>query len=939
MRNKSGERVSERAGAGGRSGGARSGLAVPVLMGLAMGLGVLGVGLELAGVGPGGWAGAMGGAVGMVVLCGIAGVIAWRNGPGPGGGGGRVFQDEHDLYKSTLEPLGVVFWQLDGASGELVHVSPQIEALTGVRAEEWKEPGRWFAQVDANDLGALRSCVDEALEEGRRTQLEYRVRHADGMVRWVRSTVSPVRDAGGGIVGARGVMIDNTESRLAQDRLAVSEQLFRTMGDQAPIFIWLARADKSLEWFNKVWLDFTGRTQEEETGEGWHESIHPDDLEGLRVAFEGAVESRKPYEHQYRLRRHDGVYRDLFERGGPVYRKDGTYQGYIGSAVDITDMLTAERRMRASQRRAELHLQRTPLAALEVDRSGRVIGWNPRAEEIFGYTRDEAIGRDALDMIVPDEAREHVKEIVHELLERGVPNTSRNENLRSDGSRIICEWHNTPLPDEDGRIGAYAAFADDITLRVRDEAKLRDSEALFRFLAENAADLIARQTVDGRFLYASPAAERIFGVSAESLVGTSFFDRLHRDDRGAVRRSIEALIVGEPASSVRCRIVRGQGETITAEASLTMVRGELGRTQEIVAVVRDISRRVEAEEMVRRSRQELQTITDALPVVIGRLDPQMRLRFVNAAGRAIYGRELPDLLGEPLDSVIPPDRMELHRPHIERALSGKEQRYEFTAPGPSGGLRTMDAMLIPERNASGTVGAFFLLSDVTEAREAIRSIEAAARLRGRLLSELNHRLKNALGSLLTLVDLCRVRQSTVDGFANAIRSRLRAMDAVHSLLSERNYAPVDIETIVRTMIPPECPGSIALGGPPIDVPARQATPLGFVVQELMSNSLKHGALASSEGRVDIRWSCVEAEPRAAFPESITLDWVERGVSIDPGSVSPGLGTQLIEGFARHELRGEVVLRYAPEGVEHRLVVRPAQDESASDIDAEDWMPV
>lgn len=125
-------------------------------------------------------------------------------------------------------------------------------------------------------------------------------------------------------------------------------QQFRELADFAPVMIWRSGLDKGCTFFNKPWLDFRGRPLERELGEGWIEGVHPDDYERCRTTYTDAFDAREDYALDYRLRRHDGAYRWILTCGKPFYRADGSFRGYFGSCVDITDRKIAEERADAA---------------------------------------------------------------------------------------------------------------------------------------------------------------------------------------------------------------------------------------------------------------------------------------------------------------------------------------------------------------------------------------------------------------------------------------------------------------------------------------------------------------------------------------------------------------------------------------------------------------
>jgi formate hydrogenlyase transcriptional activator len=121
------------------------------------------------------------------------------------------------------------------------------------------------------------------------------------------------------------------------------EEFFRTVANSAPFLIWMSGPDKGCTFFNDRWLKFTGRTMEEELGQGWASGVHPEDLNRCVQRYEEAFDAREEFEMNYRLRHFDGKYRWIVDRGVPCFESDGSFRGYIGSCVDITDWKELER--------------------------------------------------------------------------------------------------------------------------------------------------------------------------------------------------------------------------------------------------------------------------------------------------------------------------------------------------------------------------------------------------------------------------------------------------------------------------------------------------------------------------------------------------------------------------------------------------------------------
>jgi len=181
-----------------------------------------------------------------------------------------------------------------------------------------------------------------------------------------------------------GLVWQKARAKRAETQLRESEGRFRLVANTAPVMIWTAGTDRNCSYVNKTWLDFTGRPLEAELGDGWVEGVHPDDSNRCLQTYTEAFNRRESFEMHYRVRRRDGEYRWVLGYGVPRFNSDGTFAGYIGSCVDITERKHAEESLATIGRRLieaheaertwigrELHddiNQRLALLAIELDR-------------------------------------------------------------------------------------------------------------------------------------------------------------------------------------------------------------------------------------------------------------------------------------------------------------------------------------------------------------------------------------------------------------------------------------------------------------------------------------------------------------------------------------------------------------------------------------------
>jgi diguanylate cyclase (GGDEF)-like protein/PAS domain S-box-containing protein len=199
-------------------------------------------------------------------------------------------------------------------------------------------------QADGQDSYAkAEQMMDIARAQGRH-QFEWLHSKANGTDLIADVTLTSIEFEGRPVIYC--VWRDITAQREAERALRESEQLYRDVVDNGQALIWLAALDKGCYYFNRPWMRFTGRTLEQENGNGWAEGVHPDDLERCLKVYIAAFDRRERFSMVYRLRRHDGVYRWILDDGAPRYDSNQTFVGYVGHCLDITEQKEVEEQVR-----------------------------------------------------------------------------------------------------------------------------------------------------------------------------------------------------------------------------------------------------------------------------------------------------------------------------------------------------------------------------------------------------------------------------------------------------------------------------------------------------------------------------------------------------------------------------------------------------------------
>ena len=222
------------------------------------------------------------------------------------------------------DPSGWVFWYND-----------RWYEYTGTTPRDMEGWG-WQSVHDPQELPRVLEGWKRSIETGERFDMTFPLKGADGTFRPFLTRVNPLRDAEGRVTLWFGTNTD------LSDRVKLDER-FRITADSAPVLIWISDTTKACTWFNKPWLDFTGRTMAQEYGNGWADGVHPDDFERCLKTYTSNFDARSPFRMEYRLRRHDREWRWVVDNGAPLFEgPGGAFSGFVGSCLDITDMKEAE---------------------------------------------------------------------------------------------------------------------------------------------------------------------------------------------------------------------------------------------------------------------------------------------------------------------------------------------------------------------------------------------------------------------------------------------------------------------------------------------------------------------------------------------------------------------------------------------------------------------
>ncbi len=359
---------------------------------------------------------------------------------------------------------------------------------------------------------------------------------------------------------------------------------------------------------NNQYCAILGRRSDELLQFRMQDCTHPDDLPHNMVLFRRALEFGEAFEIEKRYLRPDGSVVWVRNAVSPILDSSGKPDSILAVSIDITGYRHAQEELRESEALKGSILDAALDCIVSIDHESRVIEWNTAAERTFGYSREAALGRDLAELIIPPEFRERHREGMAHYLATGegavLNRRIELDALQADGSRLPVELAISPISGRDKP--RFTAYLRDLTLRRQAEAAQRESEQRLRLTYEHAFTSIAEVDASGRFLRVNEQLSIITGYSREELLGRTFIDITHPEDRGADLDQFRRQMAGElDAYALEKRYVRKDGSTIWIELSASRVDDESGNPLYGIRVTRDITERKRAEEHQRLLLNEL----------------------------------------------------------------------------------------------------------------------------------------------------------------------------------------------------------------------------------------------------------------------------------------------------------------------------------------------
>jgi PAS domain S-box-containing protein len=573
--------------------------------------------------------------------------------------------------------------------------------------------------------------------------------------RWVMLQAEAVRDEHGALTEIRGTMRDMTERKLQVDKLTLSESRYKSLVHASSEVVWCSDAAGNQKGEMPEWLKLTGQSVEEIKGHGWLAAVHQDDHERTVELWKEAVATGGTFKVQHRLRRADGVYREMDVRGAPVRDAEGNIVEWIGMHTDITEQVEAERAARKAHARLEGVLAGMTDGLAVRDREGRYTYFSERAAEILGVDREKVLGRVAWEVFPVRENSPMYLE-TQRALATGQPAHFDAYVEVPVNKWLECHYY----PSEDG----VSVYFRDVTEKKQAELALQESQSRFQKLYDANITGICYPDRFGAFFDGNDEFLRIVGYTRADLeAGLVRWDKMTPPEY----EELDAERIAEAAERGSCtpyekEYIRKDGRRVPILCGYALLEGS---TDRYIAFVNDLTAQKQAEQAIRDREKRFRDLAESLPELVWESSPGGEITYVNQSFRLFTGfapQEINDR--RVVDLTHPDDRERTTAKWRHSLATGEPYDNELRMLRVDGSYRALLSRAVAVRNESGEIerwlGTATDIHDQRLADEVVRRTEKLAAT-GRLAASMAHEINNPLESVMNSLYLALMDETLV----------------------------------------------------------------------------------------------------------------------------------------------------------------------------------
>ena len=717
----------------------------------------------------------------------------------------------------------------------------------------------------------------------------------------------------------RTVQTERMARQQAEEALRETERRFRAVFEQTFQFTGLLTIEGILLEANQTALEFGGFQLADVAGRPFWEArwwtISPATQEQLREAISQAAAGQfVRYEVDVLGADNRVVTIDFSLK--PVKDEKGQVVLLVPEGGDITQLKQAVLQ--------ELHQETTnilesiPDGFYALDRNWRFTYVNLQAELLLQKPRDQLLGKNIWE-VYPEVVGTTFYHDYHKAMTQ---NISYHSEEFCSSLNSWFELH--AYPSKDG----LSVYLQPISDRKQAEEALYQREQEFRALAENSPDIIARIDKEMRHLYVNAAVEAVTGISPQDFIGKT------NQDLGMPRvqcadweeKSQQVFTTGQE-QIIEFDFLRPDGTTRYYQTRIVPEFAKDGSVESLLTIAREVTEFKQTESALKESEQKYRNLVETSQGVIWSVNTEGHLSFVNQAVKRISGYEPEEMLGRHFSELLPSEHAQKDREMLEHILAGESIfQYEVKCLRKDGTVFWVSCNAIVLRDDAGNIlGVRGTSVDITERKQTEEQLKASLQEKEALLKEVHHRVKNNLQVISSLLDL--QAQQIEDAIAlEAFResqNRIRSIALIHEkLYQSNNVARINVADYIHTLTTyllqtyPLAPNNITLQLNIDDILLDIDTviPCGLIINELVSNALKHGFIENTKGTIWIELNSVSVELAEEKAHQLTLivrnDGIKLQKSANLGNPE-SLKLQLVDVLVK-QLEGQIEIEQNPD---------------------------
>lgn len=394
---------------------------------------------------------------------------------------------------------------------------------------------------------------------------------------------------------------DISEKKYAEKQVLEKEALIKSIADNAPVLLKITDENFKFGFFSKQWLDFTGKTLEEELNDQWFSEIHPDDLPNFKATSHEAFLAKQKYEIVYRVKRKDGEYRYVVDTGIPHFDSENKFIGYISAAIDITERKQAEeiknRHAAISESKNQLHLslEKSNLIAISITKEGIITYCNQKLLKITGRRKEELLNKSFFETLIHKKDVQAAFERFHHFMKSGNFSSNLEVTLKTKKNKsLIIKFSSIILNNAVGEISDITIVGEDITENKKVKKALLKTNEKLKELFDNTDDLIQINSIDGTFQFVNKAWKSKLGYTLEDLKGLKLEDVIHPELRSITMEQLEKIASGERTDNLETIFLSKDGKEAYLSGSVNYSEIN-GKPYELRAIFHDLTERINIE--------------------------------------------------------------------------------------------------------------------------------------------------------------------------------------------------------------------------------------------------------------------------------------------------------------------------------------------------------